>query len=81
MACKDMLGNLSDYVGGELPQELCAEIERHVAECGNCRIVVDTLRRTVTLYREHGHQDLPADARSRLFAVLHLQMNDQQTAQ
>lgn len=73
MACRDMLGNLSDYVDGELSEELCAEIERHVAECGNCRVVVDTLQRTVILYREYGHEELPDDALSRLYAVLHLE--------
>ena len=77
MACKDMLGNLSDYIDGELEAELCAEIEAHVADCTNCRIVVDTLRRTVTLYHEHGHEPLPEDVKSRLLAALNL---DQPTA-
>ena len=45
MLCKEMLGSLSDYIDGELEAELCAEIDRHVAECDNCSIVVDTLRR------------------------------------
>ena len=71
--CKDTLGILSEYVDGELDPELCAEIERHMAECGNCRIMVDTLRKTIILYRDYGHQEVPADAKARLFAVLHLE--------
>jgi anti-sigma factor RsiW len=67
-----MLGNLSDYIDGELEAELCAEIEQHVAECENCSIVVDTLRRTVTLYHEHGHEPLPEDVKDRLLAALNL---------
>lgn len=70
--CKDMLGTLSDYVDGEIDAELCAEIDRHLKECGNCRIMVDTLRRTVVLYREYGHAEVPADAKDRLYAVLNL---------
>jgi predicted anti-sigma-YlaC factor YlaD len=70
--CKDTLGILSDYLDGELDQCLCEEIEKHMAECGNCRIMVDTLRQTVILYREHGHEDMPDDVKSRLYAVLHL---------
>ena len=50
----------------------CAEIERHMADCGNCRAVVDTLRKTVSLYRTYGHEELPADAKARLYAVLRL---------
>lgn len=80
MPCRHMLGNLSDYVDGELQDELCAEIERHIAECGNCRIVVDTLQRTVSLYREHGHEELPDEARGRLYAVLHLKPDQPEAA-
>lgn len=72
MACKDMLGTLSDYIDGELEAELCAEIEQHVAECVNCSIVVDTLKRTVTLYHDHGHEALPDDVKQRLLAALDL---------
>jgi anti-sigma factor RsiW len=70
--CKDTLGILSEYVDGELDTNLCEEIERHMAECGNCRVMVDTLRKTIILYRDYGHQDIPDDARARLYAVLHL---------
>ena len=52
MYCKEMLGSLSDYIDGDLEAQLCAEIEQHMAGCGNCRVVVDTLSKTVSLYRE-----------------------------
>ena len=70
--CRERLGILSDYLDGELDDQLCAEIERHIAECGDCRIMVDTMRKTVSLYRQHGHQELPDETRERLYAVLHL---------
>jgi anti-sigma factor RsiW len=70
--CEDMLGSLSEYLDGELPMCLCAEIERHLEACGDCRVMVDTLRKTVVLYHELGHQDLPLDAKERLYAVLNL---------
>jgi predicted anti-sigma-YlaC factor YlaD len=68
---------LSDYLEGDLHPELCAEIERHLAECGNCRIVVDTLRKTVMLYQAYGHEEVPADAKARLVAVLELEQKRQ----
>ncbi len=70
--CEDMLDTLSEYVDGEIDAQLCAEIDRHLAECGNCRIMVDTLRKTIILYREFGHEELPVDAKDRLYAVLNL---------
>ena len=36
-------------------------------------VVVDTLRKTVSLYRSYGHEDLPPDAKERLYAVLKLE--------
>ena len=47
--CESLLGFLSDYVDGELGAELCREIEKHIAECEDCRIVVDTTRKTIDL--------------------------------
>ncbi len=73
MLCSDTLGTLSEYLDGELDEQFCAEIERHMAECGNCRIMVDTLRKTIVLYRDYGHEDVPADAKDRLYAVLGLE--------
>lgn len=70
--CRDRLGILSEYVDGELDADLCAEIERHMADCGNCRVMVDTLRKTIILYHDYGHQPLPDDAKARLYAVLNL---------
>ena len=65
--CQHLLGQLSDYVDGELEQTMCEEIERHLADCQNCRVVVDTLSKTVALYRTQG-QD-PAARRRRGKAV------------
>lgn len=71
--CQYLLGSLSEYVDGELTGELCAELERHLAGCENCRIVVDTLRKTVYLVHAANDQtDLPEDVRSRLYHCLDL---------
>lgn len=69
-SCREILGSLSLYLNGEAEDKLCREIERHIAECENCRIVVDTLAKTISLYREHAHTSLPGDAKRRLFMAL-----------
>jgi anti-sigma factor RsiW len=68
-----MLETLSNYVDGELARELCAEIENHLTECTNCRVVVNTLRKTIEIVRlgEEG-EELPEGVHQRLFACLHL---------
>ena len=71
--CKQLLGSLSEYIDGELQAELCAEIEAHVKDCDNCRIVIDTLRKTVELYEQTAEPaGLPAAVRERLFLRLEL---------
>lgn len=68
--CKHLLSDLSDYLDGEAAAEVCAEIERHLAECVDCRAVVDTLRKTVYLYRTLPQPTFPDEARARLIAAL-----------
>ncbi|MFA5873378.1 MAG: zf-HC2 domain-containing protein [Anaerolineales bacterium] len=72
--CRSLLGSLSDYVDGSLGEELCEEIERHVAECQNCHIVVNTLRKTISLYHESAAEagEVPGVVRERLFRTLNL---------
>ena len=70
--CQHLLENMSDYLDGEASAELCAEIERHLAGCADCRVVVDTLRKTITLYHELPRPELPPEARLRLYRALDL---------
>jgi anti-sigma factor (TIGR02949 family) len=71
--CRQLLGSLSDFVDGDLGQDLCDEIETHMDDCENCRIVVDTLRKTISLYQTTSEPaDVPDDVRQRLFHRLDL---------
>jgi anti-sigma factor RsiW len=72
--CQALLGSLSDYVDGILSEELCEEIDRHIAECQNCHVVVDTLRKTISLYQESALEtgEVPGVVRERLFRTLNL---------
>jgi anti-sigma factor RsiW len=72
-SCRRMLGSLSDYVNEDLNTELCTEIERHLAECGDCQVVVDTLRKTVSLVHANASTPVvPEDVRKRLYKLLDL---------
>lgn len=72
--CQQLLGSISNYIDGQLQAELCAELEQHIKECDDCRVVVDTLRKTVELYQQTStRSDLPEPVRERLFYKLHLE--------
>ncbi len=71
--CRHLLAALGDYIDGTLEEQICRELERHMAECQNCRVVVDTMRKMIYLYQvEASEEGVPAEARQRLFARLNL---------
>jgi len=71
--CEELLGSLSAYLDGELNPELCQELEKHLAGCDNCRVVLNTTRRTIDLVQAPIEKlDVPADVRERLFKRLNL---------
>ena len=45
-SCHHLLGSLSEFVDGSLEEHLCNEIERHLSDCDNCRVVIDSLKKT-----------------------------------
>ncbi|MCO6449389.1 MAG: zf-HC2 domain-containing protein [Caldilineales bacterium] len=73
--CSEVLTQLNDYVDGELDAGLCVELEDHLRSCTDCRIVLDTLQKTVYLVHQLGDQDsdIPEDVEARLFAKMNLE--------
>jgi len=70
--CRHYLDYLSDYADGELSAELCRELESHMEECENCRVVVNTLSKTITLYHQLPEPKMPNAVKERLYKVLNL---------
>lgn len=69
--CAEYLQDLNDYLDGQLDPTLCAEIEKHVGECPNCKLMIDSLKMTVKLCRESGQcEELPAEFSERLNQAL-----------
>lgn len=72
--CATLLSSLSDYIDGELSPELCLEIEKHLAGCEDCTVILNTTKRTIDLVHFPPAQNsLPEDVRQRLFKRLNLQ--------
>jgi predicted anti-sigma-YlaC factor YlaD len=71
--CPDLLPELADFIDGSAGEEVCAAIEKHMAECPDCRIIMDTLKKTIYLYQTREEQlELPTGLRERLFISLQL---------
>lgn len=63
--CVDLLGELSDYLDGELSPARCRAIERHLDACPCCGEIADAIRRAVAVCRRAGVTRLPPALRSR----------------
>ena len=70
MKCEDLLRLLNEYVDGTVDPGICSEFERHLAGCNPCQVVVDNIRKTITLYKAGKPFDLPADFKDRLHSAL-----------
>ena len=71
--CEELLGSLSAYIDGDLAPGLCQELEKHLEGCDNCRVVLNTTKRTIELVHSPVEKsDLPEDVRERLFKRLNL---------
>lgn len=71
--CTHFLGSLSDYIDGTLDETLCVEIRKHMQECERCRIVVDSIGKTISLYQTvEAQTSVPDEVRQRLFKRLEL---------
>lgn len=72
--CKEFVETISSYVDGDLSEELCAELDKHLSECDNCRIVVNTLKKTIDIYHHQAEKEkTPEDVKDRLFYRLNLE--------
>lgn len=76
MKCDELLAMLNEYVDGTVDPAVCEEFERHMAGCNPCQVVVDNIRKTITLYKEGKPYELPQPFRERLHAALRQRWNE-----
>lgn len=70
MKCEELLAMLNDYVDGDIAPGICEQFERHLAGCNPCQVVVDNIRRTITLYKVDQPYEMPPAFRDRLHNAL-----------
>jgi predicted anti-sigma-YlaC factor YlaD len=68
--CKTFIAELADYLDEPIDPILQAEIEEHLAKCKDCRIVVDTCKKTIQVYCNSEPAALSEDTRQRLYVAL-----------
>ena len=70
MNCKGVIREISDYIDGDLDAAMKQEIERHLADCEECEMVINQTKLTVDIFCDSQPVELPTDVRSRLHDAL-----------
>lgn len=58
ISCKDFLSHLGSYLEGDLAVAVRLKLERHLAACPTCRVIVDSSKKTITILTDAGQVDL-----------------------
>jgi predicted anti-sigma-YlaC factor YlaD len=64
--CRNIVKELSNYLDEALDSTLKASIEKHLENCEDCKVVVDTTKQTIQIYCNSEPAPLPEDTRLRL---------------
>ena len=65
-SCRDFVRVLGDYLDGALLDRVREECDAHLLECGRCRLLLETTRKTVHLFKEAWIPAIPPEVEERL---------------
>jgi len=68
--CKGLIAELTEYLDGALDVQVRADLEQHLMKCENCRVVVNTTRKTIEIFCNAEPAPLPEAVRGRLHDAL-----------
>jgi anti-sigma factor (TIGR02949 family) len=70
MRCEEVLEQLWEYLDDEARAELTARINDHLGTCHDCSVEVDSLKKTISLFRCEDSVSVPIQLNERLRAAL-----------
>jgi len=72
MKCKDVYLYICDNLDAKLNSAKCREVRKHLSACPDCSAYLDSVKKTVYLYRSAPSPDVPSAAHERLFSNIDL---------
>ena len=57
--CRAYFERLSEFLDGELDQMTAEDLEKHMNDCPECRVCLETFRQSVDVYKCVGDEPLP----------------------
>lgn len=80
LTCKEFLQELADYLDSTVDAELRVKLERHISECPNCFVILDTTQKTLKVYKGVEPQAIPDDVQIRLMKAVERKLAATKTA-
>lgn len=74
VTCKQFLQELNDFLDPSIDPDTKLHLERHVNECPNCFVILDTTKKTLAVYKGCEPQAVPEGIRVRLWAAIERKM-------
>lgn len=68
--CLKIFRRLSVYLDGELPDNACEEIRKHLKGCDNCEVFLASFKRTVALCRRYSPKPMSPSAKDAIRAAI-----------
>ena len=59
MTCKDTIRLICEFLDGRLGPSVARDVQRHLDNCKNCRIVLDAARRTLEIDFDYERSQSP----------------------
>ena len=72
LSCAEVYTHLCDNLDSKLETEACRKIKEHIAECEHCSALLDSMKKTVFLYKKYPTPKLSKKAKAELFAIVHI---------
>jgi RNA polymerase sigma-70 factor (ECF subfamily) len=75
VTCKEVFNHICENLDEKIDSPQCREIRRHLDRCPSCVAYLDSLKKTIRLYRAYPPPRLPQKARKKLHAQLKAQLS------
>ncbi len=79
MKCKSVYKHICENLDADINSPKCRAIKKHLAVCPDCSAYLDSLKKTILLYKHEPGPRLPLSAHRRLVKVIDIAVLEAQT--
>jgi anti-sigma factor RsiW len=72
MKCKQVCHYICDNLDADIDSPRCRQIKRHLEACPDCAAYLDSLKKTVLLYKNLSAPTVPLSVHKRLFKAINV---------